>query len=211
MTLPSSGSLDYNSIRAEFGSPSSNVYLNLYYRGGPYCVNLPENSNITTSSSGQLAVNNFYSSTGGAKVAWGTGGSYNSGGKAPVVSYGCGAIGLPNMTSQSIVIGSLATNLSRCLKSVGPLGGTEMNTGPASYQNSNMTQRAFKLYNSSAGLEGTYTTGGAAGAVGYNVPTGPGSYTQFADGLNSSVNGLPAPSDGWGTAMLSTYFIIKAT
>ena len=38
MTLPSSGSLDFNTIRAEFGSPSSNVALNLYYRGGSYAV-----------------------------------------------------------------------------------------------------------------------------------------------------------------------------
>ena len=27
MVLPTSGSLSYNTIRAEFGSPSSNVYL----------------------------------------------------------------------------------------------------------------------------------------------------------------------------------------
>ena len=156
------------------------VYLNLYYRGGPYCVNLPENSNITTSATGQLAVNNFYSSTGGAKVAWGTGGSYNSGGKAPVLTYGCGATGLPNMTSTTIAIGSLSTNLTRCLNAVGPLGGVEMNTGPSSNHNSNLTVRAFKLYNSSAGLEGTYTTGGAAGNSSYDVPASNGVYTYFA-------------------------------
>ena len=44
MTLPSSGTLDFNSIRAEFGSPSSNVYLSLYYRGGPYTYPDPANA-----------------------------------------------------------------------------------------------------------------------------------------------------------------------
>ena len=43
MVLPSSGTLDFNSIRAEFGSPSSNVYLSLYYRGGPYTYQVPRN------------------------------------------------------------------------------------------------------------------------------------------------------------------------
>ena len=33
MTLPSSGSLDYNSIRAEFGSASSNVSLSSFIKG----------------------------------------------------------------------------------------------------------------------------------------------------------------------------------
>ena len=60
MVLPSSGSLSYNTIRAEFGSPSSNVYLSLYYRGGPYTYAIPANANITTRSTGTIAVNDFY-------------------------------------------------------------------------------------------------------------------------------------------------------
>ena len=60
MTLPSSGSLSYNTIRAEFGSPSTNVYLSLYYRGGPYAYPVPANANITTSSTGTISVANFY-------------------------------------------------------------------------------------------------------------------------------------------------------
>ena len=81
MTLPSSGSLSYNSIRAEFGSPSSNVYLSLYYRGGPYTYNLPQNANITTGSSSTISVNNFYGSAGKGPFAFFNGGIYTSGGK----------------------------------------------------------------------------------------------------------------------------------
>ena len=81
MVLPSSGTLDFNSIRAEFGSPSSNVYLSLYYRGGPYTYQVPRNNSITTSSSGQIAVDDFYGSAGKGDYAAATFGYYNSGGK----------------------------------------------------------------------------------------------------------------------------------
>ena len=90
MTLPSSGTLDFNSIRAEFGSPSSNVYLSLYYRGGPYTYPVPANANITTSSSGQIAVSNFYGADNTTDYARMNATSYNTGGKSPVIRYGVG-------------------------------------------------------------------------------------------------------------------------
>ena len=71
MVLPTSGSLSYNTIRAEFGSPSSNVYLSLYYRGGPYTYNVPRNSSITTSTTGSIAVNDFYGAAGKGDYAGG--------------------------------------------------------------------------------------------------------------------------------------------
>ena len=91
MTLPSSGTLDYNSIRAEFGSPSSNVYLSLYYRGGPYTYPVPANANITTSSTGTIAVNDFYGADNTTDYAVFQGTTHNSGGKAPQIYYGTGA------------------------------------------------------------------------------------------------------------------------
>ena len=96
MVLPTSGSLSYNTIRAEFGSPSSNVYLSLYYRGGPYTYNIPQNSNITTSSTGTIAVNDFYGADDKGPFLQFSGGTYNTGGKAPTVYYGAGG---PSLTS----------------------------------------------------------------------------------------------------------------
>ena len=80
MVLPSSGSLSYNTIRAEFGSPSSNVYLSLYYRGGPYTYAIPANANITTSSTGTIAVNDFYGADNKGPYASFSGGTHNTGG-----------------------------------------------------------------------------------------------------------------------------------
>ena len=112
MTLPGSGTLDYNSIRAEFGSPSSNVYLNLYYRGGPYTYNVPANSAITTGSSSQLSVSNFYSTRGKSDYAAGPGGTHNSGGKLPSIYYGTGGPSLPAMTDTSFLVGGSSRTLT---------------------------------------------------------------------------------------------------
>jgi|TARA_R100001086_G_scaffold213984_1_gene129976 hypothetical protein len=59
MTLPSSGTLSFNSIRAEYAGPSSNVRISDYYGGGP--VGVPYgyyNSNLV--NSGQISVSSFY-------------------------------------------------------------------------------------------------------------------------------------------------------
>ena len=62
MTLPSSGSLDFNSIRAEYAiGSSSNVALSGYYNGGSIVPYL-ENDSVPTS--GQISVSNFYSGKG---------------------------------------------------------------------------------------------------------------------------------------------------
>tara|TARA_B100001564_G_C20649521_1_gene676124 strand:+ start:60 stop:743 length:684 start_codon:yes stop_codon:yes gene_type:complete len=112
MTLPSSGSLDYNSIRAEFGSPSSNVYLSLYYRGGPYTYAVPANSNITTSSSGQIAVSNFYGADSKTDYAAAPFGYYTSGGKVPQTNAGASNANsnIPSFSDTSMKVGSVSTN-----------------------------------------------------------------------------------------------------
>jgi hypothetical protein len=101
MVLPSSGALDYSSIRGEFGAPSSNVYLNLFYRTGPYTYNVPANSNITTSGSGQLSVSNFYGARSKTDYAAGPGGTHSTGGKLPNQYYGTGGPSLPGMSDTS--------------------------------------------------------------------------------------------------------------
>ena len=112
MTLPSSGTLDFNSIRAEFGSPSSNVYLSLYYRGGPYTYPVPANANITTSPTGSISVSNFYGADGRTDYAAGPFGYHTTGGKVPTVSGGCSNNNnnLPNFSDTSMKIGSVSTN-----------------------------------------------------------------------------------------------------
>ena len=112
MVLPSSGTLSYNTIRAEFGSPSSNVYLSLYYRGGPYTYNVPANSNITTSSTGSISVSNFYSARGKTDYASGVFGFYTSGGKIPDQRGGVGGPNLPSMGDTSIRTNVLSTGFT---------------------------------------------------------------------------------------------------
>tara|TARA_B100000424_G_C22937396_1_gene498750 strand:+ start:1260 stop:1943 length:684 start_codon:yes stop_codon:yes gene_type:complete len=112
MTLPSSGSLDYNSIRAEFGSPSSNVSLSLYYRGGPYTYAVPANAPITTSPTGQISVSNFYGADGKTDYAAGPFGYHTTGGKIPTVTGGCSNnnTNVPNFSDTSMKVGSVSTS-----------------------------------------------------------------------------------------------------
>ena len=162
MTLPSSGSLSYNSIRAEFGSPSSNVYLSLYYRGGPYTYNIPQNSSITTGSSSTISVNNFYGTVGRGPFLQFSGGSNITGGKNPISYYGAGGPGLPGMGDSSITVGGTGYTFHRFYSA----GNTMYMTGTP---NSNITsaptwsQRNFYCYNSSGSLVVQYRTGWAAG------------------------------------------------
>ena len=112
MTLPSSGTLDYNSIRAEFGAPSANVYISLFNRSGAYVYNVPANANIPTSGSAQISVSNFYGARGKTDYAAGPGGYYNSGGKLPSVYYGTGGPSLPGMTDTSFLQGGSSKTLT---------------------------------------------------------------------------------------------------
>lgn len=163
MTLPSSGSLSYNSIRAEFGSPSSNVYLSLYYRGGPYTYNLPQNANITTGSSSTISVNNFYGSAGKGPFAFFNGGIYTSGGKAPLTYYGAGGPSLPSMSDSSLTIGGTGYTVNRYFA----MGNSQLYiTGtPSANVTSQPTwsQRNFYGYNPSGSLVHRFTTGSGCG------------------------------------------------
>lgn len=162
MVLPSSGSLSYNTIRAEFGSPSSNVYLSLYYRGGPYTYAIPANANITTSSTGTIAVNDFYGADNKGPYASFSGGTHNTGGKSPIVYYGAGGPSLPGMGDTSITIGGTGYTLNSFFTVAGAMcmAGT-----PASNITSAPTwsQRNFYCYNSGGGLAAQFRTGWAAG------------------------------------------------
>ena len=112
MTLPSSGALDYNSIRAEFGAPSSNVYISLFNRTGAYVYNVPANSNIPTSGSAQISVSNFYGARGKTDYAAGPGGTHSTGGKLPNLYYGTGGPSLPGMTDTSFLQGGSSKTLT---------------------------------------------------------------------------------------------------
>ena len=60
MTLPSSGQLDFNSIRAEFSGPSSNVTMSTYNRGGTYVFAVPANADIPTGTTDTIEIPDFY-------------------------------------------------------------------------------------------------------------------------------------------------------
>ena len=121
MVLPSSGTLDYNSIRAEFGAPSSNVYLNLFNRTGAYVYNVPANANITTSSTGQLSVSNFYGARSKTDYAAGPGSYHSTGGKLPFLYYGTGGTGtnLPSMSDTSMLVSGASKTITGVYYSAG--------------------------------------------------------------------------------------------
>ena len=163
MVLPSSGSLSYNTIRAEFGSPSSNVYLSLYYRGGPYTYNIPQNASITTGSSSTISVNNFYGSAGKGPFAFFNGGTHTTGGKAPLSYYGAGGPSLPGMSDSSLTIGGTGYTVNRYFA----MGTIQMFiTGtPGANVTSTPTwsQRNFYGYNPGGSLVHQFRTGSGAG------------------------------------------------
>ena len=188
MTLPSSGALSYNSIRAEFGSPSSNVNLSLYVRGSQYTTYLSSNSNIPTSATAEIAVNDFYGAEGGSNYAFGTGGSHNTGGKNAIQYYGWGdATGfLPTAQNTSALIGSLTTF-------------TAFNTSASS----------LGPFTTSSIAGTSCTTGGAFS----ETPNSSGLYNQGSDDLNQGApcaagstmaTNFPTPSN------LNQYFYVKA-
>ena len=206
MTLPSSGSLSYNSIRAEFGSPSTNVYLSLYYRGGPYTYPVPANASITTSSTGTISVANFYGADNTTDYAKINGTTYNSGGKAPQIYYGTGAPGTGggNIPDTSFRCGSLSTSFN-------PPGSLDcyatntsnlrMTFATNTYGNGNFTLRNFYFYNTSGTLVGQFRTGAQAGKSGtpttYQAPTDAGLYQQAID---NALAGSPMGSQNSGPA-----------
>ena len=223
MTLPSSGALSYNSIRAEFGSPSSNVNLSLYVRGSQYTTYLSSNSNIPTSATAEIAVNDFYGAEGGANYAFGTGGSYNTGGKQAIQYYGWGdSTGfLPAAQNTSIKIGSLTTTMDSFYHAVGGVLASKMvlRMGSNTNQNSNLTSRTFTAYNTSASSLGSFTTSSIAGTscttggAFSETPNSSGLYNQGSDDLNQGApcaagstmaTNFPTPSN------LNQYFYVKA-
>jgi len=220
MTLTSSGTLDYNSIRAEFGSPSSNVYLNLYYRGGPYTYNVPANANITTSSTGQLSVSNFYGTKNTTDYAKMSGGSYNSGGKSPIIYRGVGGPSLPSgFADGSIKVGSSSYTISLCYSTSSSQTVMQFSGG---YGDSQFRLRPFYFYNTSGSNVGTFRTGHKAGYTGspdiWQAPNPSHYYSQSMD--NALAGPAPAGSQnspggtaGWiggDYTILAQTLVIKA-
>ena len=215
MTLPSSGSLSYNSIRAEFGSPSSNVQLSLYVRGRVYTTYLSQNSSIPTSSTAQISVSNFYGAEGASNYFFGTGGSHNSGGKVAIQYYGIGGPSLPAAQSTSIKIGSLNTTMTAFYTSSLPIDTFQMQFATATHNNSNLTLRTFTAYNTSASSLGAYTTSSHDGTTtgSPEQPTTTGSYSSMNSSITFSVFGGTQPVNGFAApnnSSLNQYFWVKA-
>jgi len=120
MTLPSSGSISLNDVRAEFGSPSSNVSMSQFYRGGSFVIAVTKNNNIPTS--GQISMSNFYGGRSKGAYAQFTAGTASTGGKAPQTYVGIdnanihstGNIG--SFTSAGMVMGASGSEISTNLK-----------------------------------------------------------------------------------------------
>ena len=182
MVLPTSGSLSYNTIRAEFGSPSSNVYLSLYYRGGPYTYNVPRNSSITTSTTGSIAVNDFYGAAGKGDYAGGPFGYYTSGGKFATSYGGAGGPNLPGISDSSLRTNVFSTGFTKNYASNVGINPSTFVMGPFAPGNANGS-RSFYYYNTSGSLVNAFTWKPG-------VPSGSGGDTQI-----SSLEGTPYTSD----------------
>ena len=206
MVLPTSGSLSYNTIRAEFGSPSSNVYLSLYYRGGPYTYNVPRNSSITTSSTGSIAVDDFYGAAGKGDYAGGPFGYYSSGGKFATLRGGSGGPNLPGISDSSIRTNVFSTGFTKnYAENAGITPGTFVMGPFASGHNSQ--SRNFRYYNTSGGLLRSFTFKS-------NVPSGSGGDTQInaiTDGPSPYTTDTVAGGNVWSaiTWNLSGFIIIR--
>ena len=220
MTLPSSGTLDYNSIRAEFGSPSSNVYLNLYYRGGPYAYQVPANSNLPDTTTAQASVSNFYGAKNTTDYAKMNGSSYNSGGKAPVVYYGVGGPSLPSgFADGSLKVGSSSYTISKCYSTSSSQTIMQFNGG---YGDSQFRLRPFYFYNTSGTNVGTFRTGHKAGYTGtpdiWQMPNPTYAYNQSTDNALAGPapvgsQNSPGGTAGWQTGnytILAQTLVVKA-
>lgn len=231
MTLPSSGTLDFNSIRAEFGSPSSNVYLSLYYRGGPYTYPVPANANITTSSTGQIAVGDFYGADNTTDYARGTAVAYNTGGKSPVQRYGIGPpVPGSSWTKQNHKVGTSSVYIGRfywngtnfiMAHGYGPgVPATPPGFGRG-HGDPNFRSRPFACYNTSGQNVFTYRTGSKCGYTGNptDQPYPGGDYQQFADnalagpapiGSSNDPGGNPGSATVGSATSLQGNLVIKA-
>jgi len=167
MTLPSSGQLDFNSIRAEFSGPSSNVTMSTYNRGGTYVFNVPANSNIPTSTTAQIEVPDFYGAKNKSDYASFTGGSHVYGGKANYTSYGVGGPNLPSAISDSYKVGSSTFTMSGCYNT--GTGNNNMVINHSSVPaagtagDGNWTSRNFYFYDTSGNVDLQFRTGSAYG------------------------------------------------
>ncbi len=185
MTLPSSGTLDFNSIRAEFGGPSSNVTMSTYNRGGTYTYAVPANANIPTGTTDTIEVSDFYGAKNGTDYLGNVGGSHNTGGKAPVQQYGNAASGpLPTMSDQSMKVGSQSfTAVTDCfMQSAGASGGGgnfdfvinfDASAGSSVYGNTSIwPSRQFKFFNGSGTQQTIITMSNCAGFPASSIPIG---------------------------------------
>ena len=220
MTLTSSGTLTYNTIRAEFGSSSSNVQLSLYVRGGQYTPSVPQNSNITTSTTGEIAVNDFYGAAGNTDFAWGTGGSHTTGGKNSQTYTGIGGPSLPaSFNSGSLKVGSATTTISKFYIGAGVSGPIMKFANVNGYQNSNWTNRQFNIYDLATTNTFQITTRHYAGGPTANSqPNSAGEYNYFNDTISYLGGGGPTSTgNSYGllngkniNEALGGYFTIKA-
>ena len=149
MVLPSSGALDYNSIRAEFGAPSANVYISLFNRTGAYVYNVPANSNIPTSGSAQISVSNFYGARGKTRYAAGPGGYYTSGGKLPTYSRGTGGPNLPAMSDSSFFVDGTSCTLTYFYYFNSNVGGLDYMRASCTHANWAATVKCYRNDNGS--------------------------------------------------------------
>jgi hypothetical protein len=167
MTLPSSGQLDFNSIRAEFSGPSSNVTMSTYNRGGTYVFAVPANANIPTSTTAQIEVPDFYGAKNKSDYASFTGGSHAYGGKAAYTSYGVGGPNLPAAISDSYKVGSSTYTLTACYNDGASRNNFHLkhSSGPASGYagDSNWTSRNFYFYDTSGNVDFQFRTGSSNG------------------------------------------------
>jgi len=220
MTLPSSGALDFNSIRAEFGGPSSNVTMSTYNRGGTYTYAVPANANIPTGTTDTIEVSDFYGAKNTTDYLGNVGGAHNSGGKAPKQYYGNSnsIVGpLPSLSDQSMKVGSQSfTAITEFfMQSDGASGGGgnfdftiyfDSGAGTSVYGNTSIwASRQFKIYNSSGTLQNTFTMSNCAGfqavalipagALVYTAPGATGNYKESLDnGRNAFGTNPAAPS-----------------
>jgi|TARA_X000001036_G_C20651882_1_gene795376 hypothetical protein len=217
MTLPSSGTLDFNSIRAEFGGPSSNVTMSTYNRGGTYTYAVPANANIPTGTTDTIEVSDFYGAKNTTDYLGNVGGSHNSGGKAPLQYYGNSnsLIGpLPSLSDQSMKVGSQSfTAVTEFyMQSAGASGGGgsfdfyvhfDSGAGASVYGNTSIwPSRQVKIYNGSGTIQTTVTMSNCAGfeanflipagSTGLTAPTTNGIYRLTSDNARNAFGANPA-------------------
>lgn len=207
MTLPSSGALDYNSIRAEFGSPSSNVYLSLYYRGGPYTYAVPANNAISASATAAMSASYFYGAKNKTDYFQGNGNTVNSGGKSPVIYKGVGGPAGGSWGDAVGKIGSTNYTFSSFYHESGP-GGTQFNMGGGA-NDPNAVSRLFTAYNTSGNGVFALTTSSVPAAV-RSQPNSSGNYSFFLDLLQAGIESATNPTVTGSADGIATYFVLKA-